>query len=430
MQQGGRVSAAIAVVAEIFVRHRPASEALADWGRANRFAGSGDRAAIGNLVYDAVRQRASFAALMGEDSPRALALAALRHRWGLSVADIDRLCDGAGHAPGPLTDAERAGLTREGAGLPVAVAADIPDWLAPDLAALFGDRLLAEGQALAARAPVDLRVNRLKADRDKVLKALQKFAPEPCRLSPLGIRIPPGAGPARNPHVEAEAAHGKGWFEVQDEGSQIASLLAGARPGQQVIDLCAGAGGKTLALAGEMDNRGQIYVHDIDKHRLRPIFERLTRAGVRNAQVLEPGDQAALEALEARADLVVVDAPCSGSGVWRRKPDSKWRLKPAQLEARLAEQRAVLDQAARLVRPGGRLAYITCSILPAENTGQAAAFLQRHGDFRPEPWGPVWDAKILSAKPQSADGRTDSVLLTPASHGTDGFFIALFTKGT
>ncbi|MCK9909854.1 RsmB/NOP family class I SAM-dependent RNA methyltransferase, partial [Microbacteriaceae bacterium K1510] len=174
-------------------------------------------------------------------------------------------------------------------------------------------------------------------------------------------------GAAKAPHLEAETAHGKGWYEVQDEGSQIAALLAGAGPRMQVLDLCAGAGGKTLALAAGMQNTGQIYAYDSDKKQLRPIFERLKRAGARNVQVLEAGDEAALSALGPRFDLVLVDAPCTGSGTWRRKPDAKWRLKPSNIPERQEDQRRVLELGAGLTKPGGLLVYVTCSVLPEEN---------------------------------------------------------------
>ena len=186
-----------------------------------------------------------------------------------------------------------------------------------------------------------------------MLKALRRFEPQPTPHSPLGVRIEQAPGPGKSPHVEAEPGHGKGWYEVQDEGSQLATLLSGARPRQQIIDLCAGAGGKTLALAALMENSGQLYAYDSDRMRLRPIFERLKRAGVRNVQVLPAGDREALAKLDGRMDLVLIDAPCTGSGVWRRRPDAKWRLSPQMLEARLAEQREVLDEGAALVKPGG-----------------------------------------------------------------------------
>jgi 16S rRNA (cytosine967-C5)-methyltransferase len=275
---------------------------------------------------------------------------------------------------------------------------------------------------------LDLRANLLKADRDRVLKALGRFSPVAAPFSPVGLRIPAPVGTGRQPNVEADASHGKGWFEVQDEGSQIAALMAGAAQREQVLDICAGAGGKTLALAAAMRNTGQIYAYDDDPVRLRPIFERLKRAGVRNAQVLGGGDRAALQALGARFDLVFVDAPCTGSGAWRRRPDAKWRLKPANLAQRQAEQQAILSEAALLVKPGGRLLYATCSVLPEENEDQIAAFLAAHPAFEALPWSESWRVNVGGELPESAAPARDSLLLTPARHNTDGFFIALCAR--
>jgi 16S rRNA (cytosine967-C5)-methyltransferase len=232
----------------------------------------------------------------------------------------------------------------------------------------------------------------------------------------------------RSPNVEAEPAHARGWFEVQDAGSQVAALMTAAQPGQQVADICAGAGGKTLALAAQMANRGQIHAYDADRHRLRPIFERLKRAGARNVQVIPADEPQRLAALGQGMDVVLVDAPCSGSGSWRRRPDAKWRLTPEALERRLAEQTKALDQGAPLVKPGGRLVYVTCSVLPQENADQVAAFLARHGDFSLVPYANVWRAALASEPPPSADGSDETLLLTPARHDTDGFFIAVLVK--
>lgn len=429
MRPGGRIQAAAEVLDDIFTRHQPAASALQDWGKRHRFAGSGDRAAIGTLVYDVLRRRLSLGAQMGSDTPRALAIAAAPKALGLSIADVVAVCDGSPHAPAPLNDAERerlaAGLPDD---VPAHVAADVPAWVMPSFARAFGDRAVVEGRAMAARAPVDLRANTIKANREKVVGALAKLGAVPTPLAPFGVRIPAPQGAAKSPHVEAEAAHGKGWFEVQDEGSQIAAALTGAGPRQQVLDLCAGAGGKTLALAAAMQNSGQIYAYDSDKGQLRPIFERLQRAGVRNAQVLEGGDRAALEALGARFDVVLVDAPCSGSGTWRRKPDAKWRLKPEALAMRQGEQREVLAQAASLVKPGGRLAYVTCSMLPEENGDQVVWFRDAFPAFQLVPFAEVWASTIGGAAPASADGSKEALLLTPASHGTDGFFVASFRR--
>jgi 16S rRNA (cytosine967-C5)-methyltransferase len=429
MRPGARIAAAIEVLEAILNRYQPVAIALTDWGKAHRFAGSGDRNAIGGLVYDALRRRASLAWALGADTPRALAIGAAPVALGLSPDAVIEACDGADHSPSPLSDQERAGLTRDMSGAPDAARADIPDWLWPSFARQFGANAVGEGEAMARRAPADLRVNTLKATPEKVLKALAPFAASPCPVSPIGLRVPPPVGAQRTPNLQAEAAFQAGWFEIQDEGSQIAALLSGAGPRKQVLDLCAGAGGKTLALAAMMQNTGQLYAYDADRHQLKPIFERIKRAGVRNVQVLRAGDEAALEALGPRFDIVVADAPCTGTGTWRRRPDAKWRLKPEAFAARQAEQRAVLARASSLVKPGGRLVYVTCSILPEENTDQVAAFLKDRSDFQIVPTKEAWAAASLPGDAlDSADGRTDSLLLTPGRHGTDGFFIAVLAR--
>lgn len=430
MKPGGRIQAAAEVLEDIFSRHQPAASALQDWGKRHRFAGSGDRAAIGTLVYDTLRRRLSLAAQMGSDTPRLLAIAAAPRALGLSVEDVIAVCDGSQHAPAALSDDEQERFKGEARGdVPENVAADVPEWLMPSFERAFGARAIAEARAMAERAPVDLRANTLKAPREKVVSALEKLGAEPTRFAPYGVRIPAPAGAAKSPHVEAEAAHGKGWFEVQDEGSQIAAALSGAGPRLQVLDLCAGAGGKTLALAAAMQNTGQVYAYDSDKGQLRPIFERLQRAGVRNVQVLEGGNREALEALGPKFDVVLADAPCTGSGTWRRKPDAKWRLRPEALAARQAEQRDVLSVAAGLVKPGGRLTYVTCSVLPEENADQVAWFLEAFPNFNCVPVGEVWTKTIGGEAPASADQASDTLLLTPASHGTDGFFVATLVRG-
>jgi 16S rRNA (cytosine967-C5)-methyltransferase len=430
MRPGAHIKAAIEVLDEILERHRPAPAALADWGKSHRFAGSGDRSAIGNLVYDALRRRRSLSAQMGEDAPRALALAAAPRALGLSLPALLAAADGSTHAVSAPSLVEQEALSRlVPVGVPAAVQGDYPDWLEPAFARAFGEAAGAEGAALARRAPVDLRVNTLKADREKVLKALARFAPIPTPLSPVGVRLPAPEGPGRQPNVEAEIGHGRGWYEVQDEGSQIAALMAAAAPREQVLDLCAGAGGKTLAFAAAMRNTGQVYAYDEDATRLRPILERLKRAGARNVQVLPAGNEAAVSALGPRFDLVFIDAPCTGSGAWRRRPDAKWRLKPANLEQREEQQARLLDAAASLVKPGGRLVYATCSVLPQENGDRIAAFLSNHSGFETLPWRESWAKGVGGDAPEcSADGSDATLLLTPARHGTDGFFIATLVR--
>ncbi len=428
MKPGARIAAAIEILDTIITRHQPVGIALADWGKAHRFAGSGDRNAIGGLVYDALRRRASIAWAMQSDTARALAIGAAPAAFRMVPDAVAAVCDGETHAPKPLNETERAGLTRPLADAPPHIQADIPEWLWPSFIAAFGDTAIEQGLKLTERAPADLRVNALKATHEKVLKALAEFGAEPCAHSPVGVRVPPPVGTGRTPNLEAEAAFQAGWCEIQDEGSQLAALLAGAGPRQQVLDMCAGAGGKTLAMAAGMQNTGQIFAYDDDRNRLKPIFDRVKRAGVRNVQILKGGDQKALEALGPKFDLVLVDAPCTGTGVWRRRPESKWKLKPRNIEERQVEQAAILATARKLTKPGGRLVYVTCSLLPEENRGTLESFLASAPEFSVVPYGPVWQERIGTEPPLSADGRTDTLQLTPASHGTDGFFIAILDR--
>jgi 16S rRNA (cytosine967-C5)-methyltransferase len=430
MRLGGRASAAIEVLNEVVSYHRPVSEALSDWGRKHRFAGSSDRGVIGNLVYDSLRKRASLAYRMKSEAPRALVLGVLRFQWRESVGSIGDAFSQP-HGAGVLSDEERARLDSEtDRDAPAWVRGDYPQWLDGAMARVFGERRAEQGTALAERAPLDLRANRLKASPEKVLEALRKHGAGRAHYSPSGIRIPAPPAQGRLPNVESEPSHGKGWFEIQDEGSQIAALLSGARAGEQIGDICAGGGGKTLALAAMMENKGQIHAYDADRHRLRPIFERIKRAGARNIQVIPADEPQRLEALENKLDLVLIDAPCSGSGAWRRKPDSKWRLKSEAFRQRLNDQREILDRGASLVRKGGRLHYITCSILPEENADQVEAFLKRRPQFTILPYTDGWRAHMGGEPPISADGSSATLLLTPLDHSTDGFFIATLRRNT
>ena len=348
MTPGARLAAAIEVVADIDQHRRPAPDALKAWGLTHRFAGSGDRAAIAGLVYDALRRRASSAWLMGEGTPRAVLLGMLKRERGLDTDAIGQLANGVGHSPPPLAAAERAALDRASVeNAPPHVAGDYPEWLDPYFARAFGNERAEEAAALGSRAPLDLRVNTLKTDRDAAAVALADLAPEPTRWSPVGLRVRLKAD-AKSPAVHAEPAFLKGQIEVQDEGSQLAALLARATPGEQVLDLCAGGGGKTLALAAALENKGQLYATDDDKRRLAPIHERLARSGARNVQVRTPKSVGTeIDDLKGRMDLVLIDAPCTGIGAWRRNPDAKWRVRPGALEQRVKEQ-------ARTARPGRR----------------------------------------------------------------------------
>jgi 16S rRNA (cytosine967-C5)-methyltransferase len=427
MRLPGRLAAAIDVLADVEQRRRPVSEALKARGLNNRFAGAGDRAAIGNLVYDALRRRASHAFAMGSDSPRALVLAVALRDWGETPESLAAAFAGDSHAPAALTETEMAGARTDLAGAPAHIRADVPEWLAPSLERALGADWVEEGRAMAGRPSLDLRTNLLKSTPERVMKSLARFSPQPTPIAPWGITLPAGPRDARTPNVTTDEGYQKGWFEIQDQGSQIVAALAGARPGEQVLDLCAGAGGKTLALAAAMGNKGQIFAYDADRARLAPIYERLKRNGVRNAQVRAPQDNA-LDDLVGRLDRVVVDAPCTGTGTWRRRPDTKWKLTPDLLAQRQAEQAALLEDARQYLKPGGTLVYVTCSILPEENNEQVARLLASRDGLASQDIGAAWQRAFGTELPSGLATPGGGICLTPLRTGTDGFYCHLLGK--
>ncbi|QDM16807.1 RsmB/NOP family class I SAM-dependent RNA methyltransferase [Tardiphaga sp. vice278] len=431
MTPAAKLSAAIELIEAIDTQRVPAAKALKEWGTAHRYAGSGDRAGIAGLVWDVLRRRASSAWIMNSDTPRARVLGMLKAERKMDVEAIAALCDGGRFSPEPLSDAELAALSsRTVDDAPAHIAGDYPEWLDGHLTAVFGDNRVAEATAMASRAPLDLRVNTLKAKREKVLGSVKHLGAVETPWSPMGLRIDLGAD-ARNPGIHAEEDFIKGAIEVQDEGSQLAAQLSGAKPGEQVIDLCAGAGGKTLALAAMMQGKGRLIATDSDKRQLAPIHERLSRAGVHNCDIRTPkGPDDTLSDIHASADLIVIDAPCTGTGTWRRNPDAKWRMRPGALEVRIKDQIEVLERAVPLVKAGGRIAYITCSVLPQENNEQIRGFLARHPDFSVVPAEQVisvlWDKAeaFAAATYQSPEG----LLMTPRRTGTDGFFVSVLAR--
>lgn len=433
MKLGGRLSAAIHVLEDVLTRHQPVKVAVRDWGKRARYAGAKDRAWVSGLVLDALRRRNSLAHAMGQGDARALILAAARFAWEMDLREIEQACYDD-HGPTPLTNAEREGLLlAPDPSAPAHVMGDFPDWLAPQMARVFGEGAVMEAAAMAARAPVDIRVNTLKADAEKAGRALQSAKAEPSRLLVNGFHIPARDPAERETQLEAIPAYSKGWVEVQDAGSQIAAAAANVRPGEQVLDYCAGGGGKTLAMAAAMEGKGQVFAYDIDGKRLSALIPRLKRSGAHNVQLMHPDTEGVLAPLEGAMDCVFIDAPCSGTGTWRRKPDTKWRLTERSFAKRLDEQAQILRSAAKYVKPGGRLLYATCSFLMEEDEDQVAAFLSVVPGFARESAanaaiasGLLTDegARIVKAN----EGPAGSVRLTPKRAGTDGFFFAVLRK--
>lgn len=433
MRDGGRIAAAIDVLSDVLGRYQPVKVAAREWGKRARYAGSKDRAWVSGLVLDALRKRNSIAHAMGDDSPRGLILGALSFAWDWDIRRIDDAMDEP-HAPSALTlqERERLVMAPDVTAEPH-IAGDYPEWLTPHMQRAFGEHAGIEGQAMAVRADVDLRVNTLKVDVEKAAAPLRSAKAEPSRLLHNAFHIPARDPSQREASLDNIPAYSKGWVEVQDAGSQIAAAAANAQPGEQVLDYCSGGGGKTLALAAAMAGKGQVFAYDIDGRRLSAIIPRLKRSGAHNVQLLHPSEPEALEALKDQMDCVFVDAPCTGTGTWRRRPDTKWRVKPKSLETRIAQQDEVLSKAATYVKPGGRLVYATCSFLVEEDEDRVDAFLAGRDGWTQEDAAAHSEASGLLTEEglsvvRAGQGPSGSVRLTPKSAGTDGFFFAVLRR--
>lgn len=430
MTPAARLSAAMEVLDEINARHHPIAHTLKEWGRAHRFAGSTDRIIIGNLVFDVFRRKGSLAWLMESENPRALVLALYARFWS-DPATLVKMCTGEDFSPAPLSENEVRCLQRDFSEAPEYVQSFNQEWIYSRLLAVYNkSQIINEGAALAERAPIDIRINPLRTTLERVEAKLGRYKPSCTPLAPLGLRIAYGSGETKNPAVEVEDVFQRGHVELQDEGSQLVSILAGAQAGEQVLDYCAGAGGKTLAMSVQMENKGQIIATDNDPHRLTKIYNRLKRAQARNVQV-KPQDQ--LPDFAGRMDKVVLDVPCTGVGAWRRRPDNKWRLDQQTLVKRCNEQDIILQQGSKFTRPGGELIYITCSLLREENEDRVRAFLNSEygSNFKAVDMRARWTELLKITVPQQSQSQADlsyGLRLSPASSNTDGFFISCLKR--
>lgn len=427
MTPSARFAAAIALIEAIDAAPRKPADAVAnDFFRARRYIGGGDRRAVSETVWSVLRQRRRLAwwieRAQGAVSARLLAAASFVLQ-GQDYGDVVALFSGGRYAAEPLDGAEVETLRRLKGhtilhpAMPEAVRSEVPDWIMPALTARFGGETERELAAMLSPAPLDLRVNLLRCTRQQAVAALaaEGIEARPGTLSPWSLRIE-----GRRPVVTGEAFQ-SGLVEIQDEGSQLVALLTAPRPGQRVLDYCAGAGGKTLALAMMMQNKGHILACDTSAPRLEGAVRRLRRAGVHNAEqhLLADGDGKWAKRRRETYDRVLVDAPCTGTGTWRRNPDARAKLTPEDLSELVAKQATILQDASRFLRRGGRLVYATCSILPAENEEQVQRFLAANADFAP----------VEPGRPEAAKLARDGVVqLTPAKHGTDGFFAAVLER--
>lgn len=431
MTPAARLAAAASVLDSIAQGRQPAEAVLKTWGTANRYAGSKDRRAIADQVYKVLRARGRLVwAMGGREDGRALVIGSLSLIDGLSLEDIEALHSGDGYGPKPLSKQERARISLTGDEVPGWVAAGLPEFVVEDFKQTFGDRWAEEAAGLMLpRAPIDLRVNIAKTTVEEVEAELREagLSPAPTPWSATGLRL--AAEPP--PNVQALEAFKEGRIEIQDEGSQIVCALAGVEPGMTVVDYCAGGGGKTLGLGMKLEGQGRLVACDVVQKRLDNIRPRLIRAGV-EAELQQLGPNGGgVEDLVGQADVVFVDAPCTGSGTWRRKPEDAWRLKVEDVDRMHSLQTAILARAAKLVKPGGRLVYVTCSMLRTENEASVDAFEEDHDDFAPVSIAEalkgalVTDAGAMKLV-ELAEGHR--IRLSPATAGTDGFFAAVYER--
>lgn len=429
MTPAARLQAAIELSEAIDQAPHAPSDATANaWFRARKFIGGSDRRAVSDRVWAMLRQRLRLDWHLGEDaSSRRRALAWLVLGEALAPDAAAGLFSGARFGPAALDEAERTLLRRLAGRALVDPAMDdatrlnLPEFLLEGFRARFGAALAEEAAAFDQPATLDLRANLLKGDRDAARTALlaEGLDARPTPFSPWGLRLS-----GRTPVTGTEAFR-QGLVEIQDEGSQLIALLADARPGLGVVDFCAGAGGKTLAMAARMKNSGRLVAADVSSVRLEGAVKRLRRAGIHNVErrLLVAGDKWAKRAA-GKYDRVLVDAPCTGTGTWRRNPDARFRLRQQDLAELVTKQGDILDAAARLLKPAGKLVYATCSVLPEENDLQVEKFLARNAAFRLVAFSQAWAS--VSDAPAPCDGPY--LALSPARHGTDGFFAAVMEK--
>jgi len=432
MKQGARIQSAIDILERISQSRIPMDNTIRDFMQYKRYIGSKDRAAIVELVYDVVRGTARLGwwleKIKLEDTPRHRVLLLLCLSGQYEAFQISQLFDGEKYSPDVLSDKEKEAVAAiEGqelvhADMPDAVRCECPPWAKERLKALYGDQFEEELKAMLPPATLDLRVNTLKGDvaKAQAMLAAQNVKTERTPYSPIALRV------EGKSYMSATKAFSKGLVEIQDEGSQLIALVCDVKPGMRVLDYCAGAGGKTLALAAKMENKGSIVAMDNDARRLEKGRRRYRKAGVHNVEMRSLEDEKNRKWLRRQRgvmDVVLVDAPCSSSGTWRRNPDLRWNEYGPNIEEIKVMQADILERVADKVKVGGRLVYATCSLFKEENEEQIDRFLKAHPEFDVVPLSQVWD-EVWGKKPESEP----FLRLSPRQSGTDGFFAAILKR--
>jgi len=435
MTPGARIQTSIDLFTKADETAMPFDYLVNGFFRGKRYVGSKDRRSISERIYGIQRRRARLdwwidrhlsLSITGELRARARLIADVILVDGETVETVGALFSGGRHCPpemnGEETELAHAleGKQLDHGDMPPWVALEYPQWLHESLEDVWGNGLAHQMGAFNQPAPLDLRVNTLKTNRQGAKEALLRegIESEETSFSPLGLRV------HRRLRLGGISAFRDGLIEVQDEGSQIAAQLADVKPGMTVIDYCAGGGGKSLAMGAALAGKGSLFACDISAKRLSQLESRAKRAGIRDTRIIDLSSKGAAKALPGNADRLMVDAPCSGTGTWRRNPDAKWRLDADTLSRHTERQANILEQAASFVKPGGRMIYVTCSVLPEENENQVDRFLSNNNDYAPLPVTSVWNDVF----PASCPTNGDYLRLTPADHKTDGFFCAILER--
>tara|TARA_Y100000590_G_scaffold348397_2_gene399401 strand:+ start:10315 stop:11610 length:1296 start_codon:yes stop_codon:yes gene_type:complete len=424
-----QIQSAIEILEQILSRHKPIPVAMKEWVGNNRFAGSSDRAIIINIINAVMRNKNSSASVMDDDGPRSLVIGTLFDEFNYDYETIAGLFNDKKYSPKLLNGSEKKSLfdTKDKSSSKEDwIKYNFQEWMQGEYKATFGKNIGNELIALSSMPDLDIRINTHKTKLHKVAKGLERYSPSKTSYSPYCLRFKARGIRYRYPNFENTLLYNKGHIEVQNEGSQISAILSGARPGMQVLDFCAGQGGKSAILSSIMENSGQIFLHDINETRLKNVPNRMKRLGVTNYQI-KMDLQSELTANQL-FDIVFVDAPCSGSGTWRRKPDLKWKFSKEKLFSNIQDQSDILSLAKNYVKIGGTLIYVTCSVFNSENDLQIQNFLQKISNFRLISYQDNWSEENHGIPPNAKVNNQETLLLSPMTSNTDGFFIAILQR--